>query len=434
MKKTIGFIVILAAMAFALFSLKGSFKEYKVDVKDEVLKSQILFKGLSTAVDFTKDNDGNYYVAFKDRIQYIDKVGKAHNIFAKKGLSITSLDCNNEVLYYASGTFVYSYNLVTKENKEIIKGIPNYGDYNSSLIKINGDYLFVTIGSATNSGVVGSDNLWMINYPQNHDISPKSITIKGTVFGDIKTGAFATYQTENIKGEIIAGHVIGNSSIMIYNLKTGAKGNFAWGIRNMKGIDFNSEGKILVTVGGMEERGLRSVSGDNDYIYQIKKNTWYGFPDYTGGDPISSPKFEDEFNKGIPFILAKHPTTNPPAPIYQHKAVDSLESLTVDKKGVFGDIDCIYFYEKNDNSIYSLTKNGALKEKVVFEGGAYISSMKFFDDLLVLDSKSGFLLSIKKNVNNDLISGKGRISYYLLTIVIILIMTILVDLRRKPRI
>jgi len=434
MKKTIGFIVILAAMAFALFSLKGSFKEYKVDVKDEVLKSQILFKGLSNAVDFTKDNDGNYYVAFKDRIQYIDKAGKAHNIFTKKGLSITSLDCNNEVLYYASGTFVYSYNLVTKENKEIIKGIPNYGDYNKSLIKINEDYLFVTIGSATNSGVVGPDNLWLGNYPQNHDISPKSITVKGTVFGDIKTGSFSTYQTENKKGEIIAGHVIGNSSIIIYNLKTGAQGNFAWGIRNMKGIDFNSEGKILVTVGGMEERGLRPVNGDSDYIYQIKKNTWYGFPDYTGGDPITSPKFKDTASKVIPFILANHHTTNPPAPIYQHNAVDSLESLTIDKKGMIGDIDCIYFYEKNDNSIYSLSKIGALKKKVLFEGGSDISSMKFFDNLEVLDSKSGFLLSIKKNVSNDLISGKERLSYYLLTIVVTLIITILFALRKKTRI
>ena len=34
MKKTIGFIIILALMAFALFSLKDSFKQYNVTVKD----------------------------------------------------------------------------------------------------------------------------------------------------------------------------------------------------------------------------------------------------------------------------------------------------------------------------------------------------------------------------------------------------------------
>ncbi len=431
MKKTIGFIVILAVMSFALFSLKNSFKEYRVTVKDDIIKSQILFKGLNNAVDFTKDRDGNYYVAFKDRVQYIDKMGRAYNIFTNKKLSITSLDYNNGLLYYASGTSVYFYNLIKKENKEIIKGIPNYGDYNSSLIRINGDYLFVTIGAATNSGVVGLDNQWLDNYPQNHDISPKSITIKGINFGEKKTGAFVSYQTRNIKGQMITEHMIGNSSIIIYNLKTCAEGNFAWGIRSMNGIDFNSEGKILVTVGGMENRGLRPVKGDSDYIYQIKKNAWYGFPDYTGGDPISSPKFKDLFNKTIPLILDQHPTTNPPAPIYQHKAVGSLVGLAIDKKGILGDKDCIYFYEKNDNSIYSLNKLGALKEKVNFEVGTYISSMKFFNNLIVLDSKSGYLISIAKNENNDSNSVMHRFCYYLLAVVVTLIVSILVGLNKK---
>ncbi|MBU3216626.1 hypothetical protein LL033_17550 [Clostridium estertheticum] len=431
MKKTIGFIIILALMAFALFSLRNSFKEYRVTVKNGSIKTQILYKGLSNSVDFTKDNEGNYYIAFKDRIQYIDKSGKAYNIFVNKKLNITSLDYNNKILYYASGTNVYSYNLISKESKEIIKNIPNYGDYNNSLVRINGDYLFVTIGSATNSGVVGLDNKWLDNYPQNHDITPKSITIKGMDFAGIKTGAFVAYQTRNIKGQIITQHVIGNSSIIIYNLKTGAQGNFAWGIRNMMGIDFNSEGKVLVTVGGMEDRGLRPVNGDSDYIYQIKKNAWYGFPDYSGGDPISSPKFRDSVNKTIPAILDNHPTINPPAPIYQHKSVGSLISLTIDRAGKLGDKDCIYFYEKNDNSIYSLNKNSALKEKVNFEEGAYISSMKFFDKLIILDSKNGYLISMEKGQYNNTNSGKHKFYNYLLIIVITLIVVILVGLRKK---
>jgi len=431
MKKTIGFIVILAAMAFTLFSLKSSLKEYMITVKDEAIKSQILFKGLSGAVDFTRDDEGNYYVAFKDSVQCIDKAGKAYNVFESKKLSITSLDYDNSVLYYASGTMVYSYNTISKVNSEIIKNIPNYGDYNKSLIRINEEYLFVTIGSATNSGVVGLDNSWIDDYPQNHDITPKSITINGINFGTEKTGAFVPYKTRNIKGQIITEHVIGNSSIIIYNLKTGAQGNFAWGIRNMKGIDFNSAGKILVAVGGMEDRGLRPVKGDSDYIYQIKKNAWYGFPDYAGGDPISSPKFKGINNSTIPFILDQHPTTNPPAPIFQHSAVDSLVSLSVDKKGMIGDEDCIYFYEKNDNSIYSLNKINALKEKINFGNGTYISSMKFFNELILLDSKSGYLISIQKKQINVTEKGSQRFFYYLLAIVVTLIVSILVDLNKK---
>lgn len=431
MKKTIGFIVILAAMAFALFSLKDSFKEYRVTVKDEVIKSQILFKGLNNAVDFTRDSEGNYYIAFKDRIQYIDKEGVAYNVFTKKELNINSLDYSNGVLFYSSGTKVYSYNLISKENIEIIKNIPNYGDYKNSLIKINGDYLFFTIGSATNSGVVGPDNQWLDNYPENHDISPKSITIKGTNFEGNKTGAFVSYKTKNIKGQIITEHMPGNSTMMIYNIKTGAQETYAWGIRNMKALDFTSEGKILATVGGMEERGLRPVKGDSDYIYQIKKNAWYGFPDYAGGDPISSPKFKGLKNVTIPFILDQHPTINPPAPIYQHKSVNSLGCLAIDKKGILGGIDCIYFYEQNDNSIYSLNKAGALKEKIKFGEGTYISSMKFYNNLMLLDSKSGNLIMIEKNENNG--NGRGilKLCYYLLAVVVTLIVSILIILKKK---
>ncbi|MBU3181142.1 hypothetical protein [Clostridium psychrophilum] len=431
MKKTIGFIVILTAIAFTLFLFKNSVKDYSVTVKDGLIKSQILFKGLNNAVDFTKDNNGNYYVAFKDKVQYIDKKGISYNVFTNKKLNITSLDYNNGAIYYASATSVYSYNLTSKITKEIIKGIPNYGDYNNSLIRTNENYLFITIGAATNSGVVGLDNKWLSNYPQNHDISPKDITIKGINFGEQKTGAFVPYQSRNIKGQMITQHMIGNSSIIIYNLKTGATGNFAWGIRNMKGLDFNSEGKLLVTVGGMENRGLRPVKGDNDYIYQIKKNSWYGFPDYSGGDPISSPKFKNLYNKTIPLILDNHPTTNPSAPLYQHKSAGSLVSLAIDKKGIIGDKDCIYFYEKNDNSMYSLIKNNALKEKVQFGKNTYISSMKFYDGLMVLDSKNGYLISIGKDMSNDIRGVNQKFNYYLLAIVVTLIVSILVRLVKK---
>jgi hypothetical protein len=431
MKKTIGFIVILATMAFALFSMKGFFTEYKITVKDGGIKSQILFKGLNEAVDFTVDNDGNYYIAFKDSIQCIDSAGKSYTIYENKKLSINSLDYNNKILYYASGTGVYSYNLISKEDKEIIEDIPNYGDYNKSLVKIYGDYIFVTIGAATNSGVVGPDNQWLDDYPINHDISPKRITVKGINFSKEKTGAFVPYKTMNTKGQIITEHVPGNSSIIIYNLKTGAKANFAWGIRNMKGIDINSEGKVVVTVGGIEDRGLRPVKGDSDYIYQIKKNAWYGFPDYTGGDEVSSPKFKGLNNSTIAFILDNHPTTNPQAPIYQHKAVDSLVSLAVDTKGILEEVDCIYFYEKNDNSIYSLNSLGALKEKINFEQGTNISSIKFFDSLKALDSKNGYLISIEKIKEDTIESGTKRFSYYLLIVVVTLIVSILVGLSKK---
>ncbi|MCS4474055.1 hypothetical protein JQ031_14670 [Clostridium botulinum] len=50
--------------------------------------------------------------------------------------------------------------------------MPNVGDYNKSLILINDDYLYLTVGAATNSAVVGKDNKWLSSSPFFCDVSP----------------------------------------------------------------------------------------------------------------------------------------------------------------------------------------------------------------------------------------------------------------------
>ena len=285
----------------------------------------------------------------------------------------------------------------TKKKFEIIKDIPNYGDYKNSIIKIRGDYLYVTIGSATNSGVVGEDNTWVKDNFYAHDVTPKDITLKGFNFGTDKTGAFQSYKTKSIKGQIIPEHFPGNASVIIYNLKTGNSETLAWGIRNITGMDFNSEGKLISAVGGMEDRGARPIKGDTDYIYEIKKGIWYGWPDYSGGDPVTSPKFKTSKGMTIQFILENHPTTNPPAPLYQHNTVGSIRALAVDINGILGEKNCIYFYDKLNNVMYGFNGAGAVKEDVKFSENTLIASMKFEEKTLsILDGKGGYLYTIEK--------------------------------------
>ncbi|MCS4466156.1 PQQ-dependent sugar dehydrogenase [Clostridium botulinum] len=171
---------------------------------------------------------------------------------------------------------------------------------------------------------------------------------------------------------------------------------YAWGIRNFKGIAFNSKGKILASVGGMEFRGERPVKGDRDYIYEINKGTWYGWPDYSGGDPINSPRFKGKGNKPVGFVLDKHPSTNPPAPLYQHKALNSLGTIAVDHTGDIFSKDSIIFYEKNEKALYSLDDLGIIKKEVEFEK-ANIQSIKIINEnLIVLDNNKGYLYIINK--------------------------------------
>ena len=416
----------LVVIIFIVLSVFWIFKYYSddyviknVDVKDEKLNYSEKYKGLKNAVDFTVDKQGNHYIAYQDKIQIIKRDGKSYDILKDEKFNICSIDYMDNKLYYFSGTKVFCYNLDNQKNSEIINNIPSCGDYKNSIIRIRGDYLYIAIGAATNSGVVGEDNTWVKDNFYAHDLTPKDITLKGLNFGPDKTGAFQSYKTKSIKGQIIPEHFPGNASIIIYNLKTGNSETLAWGIRNITGMDFNSDGKLISSIGGMEDRGARPIKGDVDYIYEIKKGVWYGWPDYSGGDPITSPKFKS--NKGVSpqFILENHPTTNPPAPLYQHNTLASIKSLAVDSNNILGQKNCIYFYDKLSNVIYGHMGTGAIKEEIKFNENTSISSMKFEDKTLtILDAKGGCLYTVEKGVtNNGLKVGKSLYIYLLATTV-----------------
>lgn len=370
----------------------------KLNLQNKNLDYAIRYKGIQGAVDFAVDNLNNYYIAYKDKIQVIETNGKSYYIFKNKYLNISSIDFSDNKLYFASNTKVYSYDLKDKKLTEIVKDLPNYGDYKNSIVRVRGEHVYITIGAVTNSGVVGEDNKYLKDSPFIHDITPKDIILKGTNFGQYKTGAFQSYKTKSTNGQLISGHFPGNASILLYNIKTGNSETFAWGIRNVTGMDFNSQGKLFTVVGGMEDRGIRPVKGDSDYIYEIKKGNWYGWPDYSGGDPLTSPRFKLSHNLNLQFVLENHPTTNPPAPIYQNNKVSSIKSLSVDKNGVIGIKDCIYFYDRSNNIIYAFNGVGSGKEEIKFLKNTSVSDMKFYgDSLLVLDSNYGYLYSINKH-------------------------------------
>ncbi|SKA72857.1 Glucose / Sorbosone dehydrogenase [Clostridium sp. USBA 49] len=423
MKKFFRGISILGIFFIMFFIFKNFYKTYNIEIQDKNLAYNLKYKGIINANDFTFDENGNFYIAYMDRIQYIDKNGKSYDLIKDKSLNINSIEYNNKKLYFFSKDKVFCYDLDKKEKKILVDNLPNYGDYKDSIIKINGNEIFVSIGAATNSGVVGTDNVWIKENPFYCDISPKDITIKGRSFGNEKTGAFVPYKTKNQTGQIISGHFPGNASIIHYDLNNGYGETFAWGIRNVTGMDFNSEGKLIAAVGGMEDRGLRPVKGDVDYIYEIKKGLWYGWPDYSGGDPLTSPRFKGKNNTKINFILDNHPNTNPPAPIYQHKQLSSIKCLTIDSKGLIGEKDSIYFYDKTDNIIYKFLKSGNLQPIVNFKTNSNISSLKIFNNnILALDKNQGVLYEIYlNNINKNFIKLNKNVIYYLLTVITITI-------------
>jgi hypothetical protein len=434
MKKIIGWILLILFSISILFLLSRNNNQYSITCNDKNVRVELKYKGLENSVDFSKDEKNNYYIAFNKKIVVIEENGKSYILLENTDFNIWSIEYSNDNLYIATQDKIISYNIKTKEQVECITKIPNYGDFSRTIIKAKGEYLFITVGAATNSGVVGPDNNWVKDYPNHHDFTPKKITLQGVNFGPSNNGAFVPHSNSNIKGEIVEGKKIGTSSVLIYNLNTKAYETFAWGIRNIKGLDFSSEGKLYATVGGMENRGLRPVSNDFDYIYEIKKNTWHGFPDFSGGDPITSPRFIDENNKTNPFILEKHPTNNPPAPIYQHNEVSTLESLSIDSKGVLGNKDSIYFYDRNTNRILSYTTREVPKTFMELGDKNNIASMKITEDQLVLlENKEGILYSVNLKDINTTSYIKNNLYTSLLVVTVTFIISIMLLFLKKQK-
>ncbi|MGO5092045.1 hypothetical protein [Clostridium sp. LCP25S3_F10] len=398
MKKIIKSLTVICLIGILSFIVTKHYYKNNDNIKlyNDKINCDLKYKGLKGARDFVLDEEGNYYIAFKNKIQFIDVKGKSYDILNKEKLNINSLAYRDKYLYFTSNNELYSYDIEKRKENILINDLPNIGDYNKSLIIIQDNYLYLTIGSSTNSAVVGKDNKWISSSPFFSDVSPHSLTLNGRNFGDKGTGAFSAYGTKAVRGQRVAEHFPGNSSIIVYNLKNENMETYAWGIRNFKGIDFNSKGKILVSIGGMEFRGDRPVKGDRDYIYEINKGVWYGWPDYSGGDPIDSPRFKGKNNKPIGFVLDNHPSRNPPAPVYQHKTLNSLGTIAVDYNGSIFSKDSIIFYEKNEKTLYSLDNLGIIKKEAAFEK-ANIESMKVVNKkLIILDNNNGYLYIINK--------------------------------------
>jgi hypothetical protein len=424
MKKLLKILLTVVIISVSVFIVRFYFDkthpEVRFEIKDNSLICSLKYSGLKDSVDFTKDEKDNYYIAYKNRIQIIENNGRSYDILKDLSLDIHSIDYFKNSIYYSSGDKIYCYNVNQGKNKVIINNIPNYGDYGKSVLRVKGDYIYISIGAATNSAVVGDDNQWIKDNFYAHDMTPEDITLRGINFGKYKRGAFQIYNTKSLKGQIVPQHFPGNASIIIYNIKNGSSETFAWGIRNVEGMDFNSSNGLICDIGGMENRGSRPVIGDTDYIYEIKKGMWYGWPDYSGGDPVTSPKFKSVKGSPLQFILDNHPNTNPPAPIYQHKTVGTLGTLAVDADGDLKSKDCIFFYDRSDNMIYSFSGAGLPLAEIKFENTSKISSMKIFDkSLFTLDGKKGYLYSIKRGrINMTQIVDKRIYLYSLLTAVL----------------
>jgi len=297
--------------------------------------------GLDTPTSMVFSENGDLYIAEsgersgKPKV-YVLNNGRfeivAENFFAP----ITGINYFDGSLYISHKGHI----TVIRSNgsrQDIISGLLCNGDYGISNIAFGPEgKIYFGQGTVTNSGVVGMDNDWVLSHPFLHDEPTHDIILVGQNFdtGNIlvpirenaSTGAFSAYAVPNQPDEIKKGIIRGSGSILRANRDGTELELIADGLRNPVFIKFNREFQLYVSNRSYDVRGSRPIANAPDELHIIVPGTWYGWPDYSVGEPVISPRFRPEGRKQPEFLLKYHPNI-PPKPFAEFAPHSSIKGF-----------------------------------------------------------------------------------------------------------
>lgn len=353
----------------------------------EGYKVEVFMKDVNwpTSVEF--DDTGNVYVAeagyvYGDpfapaRIFRINPGGQIVRLAEGFNGPITDLLWHNSLLYVSHKgkiSTVASNGTVT----DLISGLPSHGDHHNNSMTVGPDNkLYFGQGTATNSGVVGLDNVypyvWLLLWPDVHDIPAKDIQLTNESFltpqpnnvlsrqGNLLSlGSNVFYAVTSIfnrnkdksllvrtrgfnafgeSARTIKGQVKASGTILRMNLDGSGLEVYAWGLRNPFGVLWGPDKELYVTENAYDERGSRPIANAKDNIYKIKQGGWYGFPDYSSGIPVTDKQFRSERGTDVDFLMKNHPDVEKPWMTRpENSAATKFDFSTSDRFGHRGNI------------------------------------------------------------------------------------------------
>ena len=242
---------------------------------------------------------------------------------------IVDIAFHDGLVYVSHRGKISTVNTTNGQVDDLIIGLPQNGDHANNQIAFSpdGKRFFFGTGSATNSGVVGGDNIrWYSTTPGVSDVPAKDVTLTGQNFqtsnlltaeknDNATTGAIVPYNTTTNAGQIVKGQLKCTACILSANLDGTDLKLVGWGLRNPSGLAFNEDGRLFTANHGADERGNRPIANDNDRLYEIKLNetAFYGWPDfYRNAEPVTDPKFQVKNLAPLQFVMQNHPPVEKP--------------------------------------------------------------------------------------------------------------------------
>lgn len=369
-------IFLLAFSAISCHKLRRHYgtKSYEpvdrqVEPKDVALLPgyhiEVVSTGLTYPTAIAFDEAGGIYVTeagyaygeifLPPRLIKIEKDGK-HTVIAEGETNgpWTGIAFHNGHFYIAEGGALKGGSIIrvskTGEIIRLVEGLPSFGDHHTNGPLIKDDYIYFGQGTATNSGVVGKDNYqfgWLARKPQFHDIPCEDITLTGETFEtesplesnkgqEVRTAAYSPYGQHSSAGQVVKGQVPCTGAIMRVPLEGGPVEVVAWGFRNPYGLAEAPDGSVYITENGFDVRGSRPVDGAGDVLWKVTPGTWYGWPDFSAGEPIYNEHYQDQTRVHDPKpLLAKHPN-HPPRPAAILSVHSSSNGIDFSRSKAFG--------------------------------------------------------------------------------------------------
>ncbi len=214
--------------------------------------------------------------------------------------------------------------------RNIITGLPGQGDHQANQLVFQDDVMYLSIGTVTNSAVVGEDNAvfgWLKKpkLRQLHDVPCEDIVLTGETFvsdnpleeGEqiVETSPYSAFGTALPAGSTVPGDPKCNGAVLRANLDGSNLEVVAWGFRNPYGLEIGPDAALYITMHGFDARGSRHVEDAWDCLYRVEEDAWYGWPDFACEVPVTDPQFKAEDQPQSQFLIANHPTEQPPQPI-----------------------------------------------------------------------------------------------------------------------
>lgn len=325
------------------------------DFRVEVVLSNLDYP---TSVEF--DDEGSMFVA-EAGYSYGDDLPKPR-IFKVSGEGEITVAAEgdglngpiNDLLWYQDQLYISHRGKISTLDSEgtltdLVVDLPSTGDHHNNQLTVGPDgKIYFGQGTATNSGVVGIDNFkmgWLKDHPDFHDHPAEEISLTGRTFEtvnplntegqQVETSPFHSFSNVASEEATVPAVVKANGTIMRMESDGSQLEVYAWGLRNPYGLMWDvSKDTLYASENGFDVRGSRPIANDQEDLYVIKENSWYGWPDYAMGKPITDPQFKTKEGSQPKFLLADHPPVEQPWLNFpKHSAIAKIEFSTSEAFG-----------------------------------------------------------------------------------------------------